>query len=78
VRLTGGLIADAPSNVAYQELDLPDEFDRCNYQMRSLLPYVNYSAARGLPRRVVALIATRDISAGAEILSSYLTLVGSK
>jgi len=75
--LTIGLIADVPSNVAYQELNLPDDFDGYNEVMRSLMPYACYSPSSGLPSRVVALVATRDIPEGTEILSSYLTLVGS-
>lgn len=71
------LIADVPSNVAYQELELPDDFDRYNQVMRSLMPYASYDPSNGLPSRVVALVATKDIPEGTEILSSYLTLVGS-
>ncbi|XP_059479120.1 SET domain-containing protein 9-like [Neocloeon triangulifer] len=66
---------DYPSNVAYQECELPDGLDP---KLRSMLPYINYAGGKGAPSRLVALVATRDIKEGKELLSSYLTLVGSK
>ncbi|CAB3380622.1 Hypothetical predicted protein [Cloeon dipterum] len=64
---------DYPSNVAYQEVELSQGL---SHETRSMMPYVNYSGGRGLPNRIVALVATRNIEQGEEILSSYLTLVG--
>lgn len=60
-----------PANVAYQELDIYDFPPELDY----LLPNVWYSGSRGRHLRTVALVATRTIMSGDEILSNYVTLV---
>ena len=62
-------------NVAYLELDLPDQFP---LHLRKFLPNVNFesSAIDGVrPLRLVVLVALRDIEQGEELLSSYFTIL---
>ena len=64
-------------NVAYMELDLPDQFP---LSLRKFLPNVHFesSAMDGVrPLRLVVLIAVRDIEEGEELLSSYFTILQS-
>lgn len=63
-----------PANVAYQELDLEDFPPELDY----LLPNIWYSSwGRKRSLRTVALVATRNIQSGDEILSDYVTLIHS-
>ncbi|XP_037087823.1 SET domain-containing protein 9-like, partial [Pollicipes pollicipes] len=60
-----------PSNVCYQEVDLP----AVPYPLRRYLPYAWYRARVPPPLRVVVLVALREISAGEELFSNYFTVV---
>ncbi|KAK3887206.1 hypothetical protein Pcinc_008685 [Petrolisthes cinctipes] len=68
-----------PSNVVYQEVTLqPWE---ASLEERRLLPNLWYSnpppgiSLLDLPIRLVALVATRDIHSGEELLSDYFTVI---
>ena len=74
---------DRTSNVAYGELDVPnDGGEDLGPDFRCHLPNVPYEACpphlrRGRAVRIVPLVATRDITDGEELYSSYLSLVPS-
>ena len=64
-----------PCNVFYHEVNLPNNFPM---DLLKYVPNVNYEciATDGLRElRLVALIANRDIAAGEELFSSYITVV---
>ncbi|XP_065176255.1 SET domain-containing protein 9-like [Sycon ciliatum] len=73
---------DNPANVSYEEADLLVKFPPAH---RRYIPNLNYEPLCCSPGeetdmtrvwvRIVGLVASRDISAGEEILSSYMTLV---
>ncbi|XP_043238832.1 SET domain-containing protein 9-like isoform X2 [Amphibalanus amphitrite] len=60
-----------PSNVRYQEVDLP----AVPYPLRRYLPYAWYRARVPPPMRAVVLVAQRDIRAGEELFANYFTVV---
>jgi hypothetical protein len=63
-----------PANVVYHELSASNaNFDR---RLRLFLPNVNYGGQDdGLSVRVVPLIATKDLSEGQELFSTYFSVV---
>ncbi|XP_002130104.2 SET domain-containing protein 9 [Ciona intestinalis] len=61
-----------PANVQYQEFDFAQDFPRNLYRF---IPNINFDCTAQLNFvRSVALIATRDIHSGEELLSSYFTI----
>uniref|UniRef100_T1J1L5 UMP-CMP kinase n=1 Tax=Strigamia maritima TaxID=126957 RepID=T1J1L5_STRMM len=60
------------SNVVYQECQLPKSGIS---QILALIPNINFSPSDENFIRIVALVATRDITTGEELFSSYISLV---
>lgn len=61
-----------PANVAYQEFDVLEDFPP---ELDYLLPNIWYSGPTRRHLRTVALVATKKIHEGDEILSNYVTIV---
>ncbi|XP_061165930.1 SET domain-containing protein 9-like [Saccostrea echinata] len=68
-----------PSNVAYQEYDVPVDFP---FHLKQFIPNVFYSSHitedhMSLERtlRMVVLVSVREIKAGEELFSSYFTVI---
>lgn len=64
-----------PANVAYQEVDITEEFP---FRLRCYLPNTRYGSSldgNASKTRSVILVSLRDINEGEELLSSYFTLV---
>ncbi|XP_071452322.1 SET domain-containing protein 9-like [Hetaerina americana] len=73
----------ASCNVAYQEVDIPEDGSTFSLPLLSLLPNAFYSSDfsdsklfnQRRKRRLIALVSVVDIPENTEILSSYFTLV---
>ena len=65
---------DFDANVAYHELNIfVENFD---LSLRPFLPNVNYGGNNGnMSTRIIPLIATKDISQGQELFSTYFSIV---
>lgn len=69
-----------PSNVTYQEFDIPDNFP---FHLLKYIPNIHYGASTHYDEemtknrllRVIVLVSTRQIDAGEELFSTYFTVV---